>query len=271
MKNKRLLLAFLILLLANTISLAQNKRTISGVVQEENGQGLPGATVTEKGTSNRAMTDVNGNFSINVAPSATLVISFVGYSQKEVSAGQPNISVSLSPSSSQSLSEVVVTGFGIRKQARKLSYSVSEVKGSELTRANNANLVNSLQGKVAGVMINQGASGPQSSSRIRIRGNASISNSNTQPLVVVDGVLIEPGTTGNDSWGENPDFGNIMKNLNPDDYESLTVLKGAAASALYGSKAQNGVLLITTKKGRQRKGLGVSFSHSESFDKAYKL
>lgn len=271
MKNKRLLLVFFILLLANVISLAQNKRTISGVVQEENGQGLPGATVTEKGTSNRSVTDLNGNFSINVAPSATLVISFVGYSQKEVSAGGTNISVSLSPSSSQSLSEVVVTGFGVRKQARKLSYSVSEVKGSELTRANNANLVNSLQGKVAGVMINQGASGPQSSSRIRIRGNASISNSNTQPLVVVDGVLIEPGTTGNDSWGENPDFGNIMKNLNPDDYESVTVLKGAAASALYGSKAQNGVLLITTKKGRQRKGLGVSFSHSESFDKAYKL
>ena len=151
------------------------------------------------------------------------------------------------------------------------TYAGSEVKGSDLTRANNANLVNSLQGKVAGVMINQGASGPQSSSRIRIRGNASISNNNTQPLVVVDGVLIEPGTTGNDSWGENPDFGNIMKNLNPDDYESVTVLKGAAASALYGSKAQNGVLLITTKKGRQRKGLGVSFSHSESFDKAYKL
>ena len=122
-----------------------------------------------------------------------------------------------------------------------------------MTRANNANLVNSLQGKVAGVMVNQGASGPQSSSRIRIRGNASISSNNTQPLVVLDGVLIEPGTTGNDSWGENPDFGNIMKDLNPDDYESVTVLKGAAASALYGSKAQNGVLLITTKKGKVKK------------------
>ena len=271
MKNKRLLIVLLALLFANALLLAQEKRTVSGVVREENGQGLPGATITEKGTRNNVVSNTNGNFSISVAPTATLVISYVGYNSQEVSASETNLSVSLSPATSTSLSEVVVTGFGTRKEARKLSYSVSEVKGSELTRANNANLVNSLQGKVAGVMINQGASGPQSSSRIRIRGNASIANSNTQPLIVLDGVLIEPGTTGNDSWGENPDFGNIMKNLNPDDYESVTVLKGAAASALYGSKAQGGVLLITTKKGRKRKGLGVSFSHSESYDIAYKL
>lgn len=271
MKNKRFLLVLLTLFLANAMSFAQEKITVSGVVREESGQSLPGATVSEKGTNNKVTSDANGNFSITVARTARLVITYVGYNSQEVSATSANVPVVLSPSSSQSLSEVVVTGFGMRKETRKLSYSVSEIKGGELTRANTANLVNALQGKVAGVMINQGASGPQSSSRIRIRGNASISNSNTQPLVVVDGVLIEPGTTGNDSWGENPDFGNIMKNLNPDDYESVTVLKGAAATALYGSKAQNGVLLITTKKGRQRKGLGVSFSHTQSYDKAYKL
>ena len=200
-------------------------------VREENGQGLPGATITEKGTTNKVASDANGNFSIRVGRAATLVISFIGFIQQEISASETSLTITLAGSNSQSLGEVVVTGFGVRKQARKLSYSVSEVKGAELTRANDANLVNALQGKVAGVMVNQGASGPQSSSRIRIRGNASISNNNTQPLVVLDGVLIEPGTTGNDSWGENSDFGNIMKNLNPDDYESITVLKGAAASA----------------------------------------
>jgi iron complex outermembrane receptor protein len=262
-------LAVLSCLLCVSTAYAQEKRTVTGVVRASDGTALSGATINEKGTANFAVTDENGQFSIKVSPNAKLVVSYSGFTDKEVDATGDNISVVLE-SDGKALSEVVVTGFGFRKQTRKLSYSVAEVKGEEITRANNANLVNALQGKVAGVMINQGASGPQSSSRIRIRGNSSL-NSNTQPLVVVDGVLIEPGTTGNDSWGENPDFGNIMKNLNPDDYESVTVLKGAAASALYGSKAQNGVLLITTKKGRQRKGLGVSLSHSQSYDKAYKL
>jgi len=262
-------LAVLSCLLCVSTAYAQEKRTVTGVVSASDGTALSGATINEKGTANFAVTDGNGQFSIKVSPNAKLVVSYSGFTDKEVDATGDNISVVLE-SDGKALSEVVVTGFGFRKQTRKLSYSVAEVKGEEITRANNANLVNALQGKVAGVMINQGASGPQSSSRIRIRGNSSL-NSNTQPLVVVDGVLIEPGTTGNDSWGENPDFGNIMKNLNPDDYESVTVLKGAAASALYGSKAQNGVLLITTKKGRQRKGLGVSLSHSQSYDKAYKL
>lgn len=271
MRMRNFLLTMLSLLLLNIAVHAQEKKTVTGTVRGADGSGLPGVTVNEKGSTNNTVTDANGQFTIRVSDNATLVFSSTGFTAKEITAsGSGPISVSLE-NSSTALSEVVVTGFGVRRQTRKLSYSVSEVKGAELTRANNANIINSLQGKVAGVMINQGASGPQSSSRIRIRGNSSISNNNTQPLVVLDGVLIEPGTTGNDSWGENSDFGNVMKNLNPDDYESITVLKGAAASALYGSKAQNGVLLITTKKGRQRNGLGVSFSHSESYDKAYKL
>ena len=138
-----------------------------------------------------------------------------------------------------------------------------------MARANTPNLANALQGKVAGVMINQGAGGPTSASRIRIRGNTSL-KPNTQPLFVIDGVLIQPGTSGADSWGSAQDFGNELNNLNADDYESVTVLKGSAASALYGSLAQNGVILITTKKGRARKGLGVSASHTQTFDKAYK-
>lgn len=250
---------------------AQQKRTVSGTVKDEKGNPIGGATFVVKGTRTGGASDAQGGFIINLTSDATLVFSAVGYLSEEVStAGKQDIVVVLKQND-KSLDEVVVTGFGVKKQTRKLAYSVTEIKGDDIVRANNANIVNSLQGKVAGVMINQGASGPQSSSRIRIRGNSSFSSNNTQPLVVLDGILIEPGTTGNDSWGENPDFGNIMKNLNPDDYESITVLKGAAASALYGSKAQNGVLLITTKKGAARKGLGVSFSHTESFDKAYKL
>ena len=254
MKSKNCVLLLLLIGMLHNIAFGQERKTISGVVKDASGSGLQGVTITEKGTNNRVVTDVNGNYSISVGSQSTLVVSYVGFTTRELTASDPSLtSVSL-VANENALSEVVVTGFGVRREARKLSYSVTEVKGSELTRANNANLVNGLQGKVAGVMVNQGASGPQSSSRIRIRGNASISNNNTQPLVVVDGVLIEPGTTGNDSWGENPDFGNIMKNLNPDDYESVSVLKEGAASALYGSKAQNGVLLITTKKRNATQG-----------------
>lgn len=264
-------LLYLVLALCSIAGFAQAKRTVSGVVRDASGNGISGISYMVKGTKISGITSADGSFTVNVGDNDVLVFTSVGFLKNEVAVGDGNsLSVTMADDI-KSLNEVVVTGFGIRKQTRKLSSSVTEVKGADLVRANSANLVNALQGKVAGVMINQGASGPQSSSRIRIRGNASISNNNTQPLVVIDGVLIEPGTTGNDSWGENPDFGNIMKNLNPDDYESVSVLKGAAASALYGSKAQNGVLLITTKKGRARKGVGVSFTHSESFDKAYKL
>ncbi len=271
---KRTTVRMLLLLFLSVFSayaFAQEKRTVTGTVQDEQGAPISGATFVVKGTRAGGATDGQGGFLISLTSDGTLVFSAVGYLSKEVPTAGKNEIIVVLQKDEKSLDEVVVTGFGVKKQTRKLAYAVTEIKGDEIVRANNANVVNALQGKVAGVMINQGASGPQSSSRIRIRGNSSFSTNNTQPLVVLDGILIEPGTTGNDSWGENPDFGNIMKNLNPDDYESVTVLKGAAASALYGSKAQNGVLLITTKKGTAKKGLGLSFSHTESFDKAYRL
>ena len=247
-------LTMLCCLLFSIVVYAQEKRTVSGVVRDNNGAGLAGATITEKGTSNRVLSDQNGNYTIKVNPQATLVVSYVGFNPKELSASGTEAAVISLDAGGNALNEVVVTGFGIRKQNRKLAYAVQEVKGEDLVRANTPNLVNALQGKVAGVMINQGAGGPSSSSRIRIRGNASISKSNTQPLFVVDGVLIRPGTSGADSWGDARDFGNEVKNLNPDDYESVTVLKGSAATALYGSDGQFGVILITTKKGRSRQG-----------------
>ncbi len=270
MKTFTRFLLFLVFTTFITIVNAQEKKTILGTVQDSTGLGIPGVSVSLTGTKSGVVSDAQGNFKISVPLSATsLKVSSIGYAIEEVPIGSNNSVLVTLHSVDKALSEVVVTGFGARKDTRKLSYSVTEVKGSELTKTNNANIVDALQGKVAGVYIAQGAGGPSSSAKIRIRGNSRL-DPNTQPLVVIDGVIITPGTSGADSWGVTQDFGNIIKDLNPDDYESITVLKGAAASALYGSKALNGVLLITTKKGTARKGLGVSVAHNESYDKAYK-
>ena len=248
-------------------------QTVKGrVTAAQDNSALPGVSVVLKGTSVGTTTDADGNYSIAVGSSdnAVLSFSFIGFTTQEVPVGgRTAIDVVLAEDALQ-LSEVVVTAFGEKKEVGKIAYAVQEVKGGELTRANNANVVNALQGKIAGVQIDQGTGGPMSSSRIRIRGNSSLSN-NTQPLFVVDGVLIRPTVTGADSWGAAQDFGNIMKNLNPDNIESMTVLKGSAASSLYGSDALNGVIIITTKKGYERPGLGVTYSHTSSFEKAYKF
>ncbi|GAO41171.1 putative TonB-dependent receptor [Flavihumibacter petaseus NBRC 106054] len=265
------MLLLLLLSVTSAYVFAQQKKTVTGTVRDDKGNPLSGVTFVIKGTRTGGVTDNSGNYLITLDKDATLVFSGVGFKSQEIStSGRSELPIVMA-SNAKDLDEVVVTGFGTRKQTRKLASSVTEIKGDEIVRANNANVLNALQGKVAGVSIQQGASGPQSSSRIRIRGNTSITGNNNTPLIVMDGILIEPGTTGNDSWGENPDFGNIMKNLNSDDFESVSVLKGASASALYGSKAQNGVLLITTKKGRARKGLGLNVSHSEMYDNAYKF
>ncbi len=247
---------------------AYAQKTVTGTVKDSAGTPIPGVSVLEKGTQNGTSTNADGKFSLTVKEGAKLIFKSIGFLNQEVTASSNQTIVMLDDT--KALNEVIVTGFGVKKDVRKLSYSATAVSGTELAEANSANVINALQGKVAGVMINQGASGPQSSSRIRIRGNASLGN-NTQPLVVLDGVLLEQGVSGADSYGDNADFGNIMKNLNSDDFENVTVLKGAAASALYGSKAQNGVLLISTKKGKQTKGLGVSVSQTTSFDDAYKF
>jgi iron complex outermembrane receptor protein len=269
-KTTNWLLLFLLSCAWSTTAMAQDITTVSGTVKDSLGNGLAGITFVVKGTKTAGATDNQGNFKVNVHGSnAVLVFTGVGYLAQEVPVGNNAELAIVLKADARSLNEVIVTGFGARTNAGKLSYSVTEIKGSDLTKANNSNFVDAMQGKVAGVFISQGTGGPSSSARIRIRGNSRL-NSNTQPLIVIDGILVEPGTTGSDSWGDGQDFGNVIKDLNPDDYESVTVLKGSAASALYGSKALNGVLLITTKKGHARKGIGVSVTHSESYEKAYK-
>jgi iron complex outermembrane recepter protein len=272
MKNSvsRLLL-FMLFSICTHFAYSQGGRVVTGQVRDTTGTPIPGVSVTIRGTKVGTSTDVNGNFRLTGVPENASVVSIsgVGFNNQDVTVSSTNTVTATLTASSSSLSEVVVTGFGTRTPTRKLGYSIQEVRGADLAKANTPNVVNALQGKVAGVMVNQGSGGPTSASRIRIRGNTSL-QSNTQPLVVIDGVLIRPGTSGADSWGSAQDFGNQINNLNVDDYESVTVLKGSAASALYGSEAQNGVLLITTKKGTARKGLGVTVSHTQTFETAYK-
>ncbi len=265
------LLPLMLLCMLGNFTWAQQKRTISGNVKDSSGNSISGISVNVKGTKTTAVTNGQGNFKIAVpAPNSILVFTSIGYQLKETRIGTNDfLSVQLENASSQ-LNEVVITGFGTRTNSKKLAYAIQEVKGEEIARAGTVNAVNSLQGKVSGVMINQGAGGPSSSSRIRIRGNSNISGG-TMPLFVVDGVLIQPGTSGADSWGDNRDFGNQLKNLNPDDYETMTVLKGSAASALYGSQALNGVILITTKKGKARPGLGVTLNQTSTWNNVYRL
>ncbi|RYF88993.1 MAG: SusC/RagA family TonB-linked outer membrane protein, partial [Chitinophagaceae bacterium] len=192
---------------------AQSKRTISGVVRDAEGNGVSGITFKVKGTSTQGITSSDGTFTVSAATNDVIEFTSVGFAANDVTVGSGNsLSVTMT-SDVRDLNEVIVTGFGVKKETRKLSYAVTEVKGTELLRANTPNLANALQGKVAGVMINQGAGGPTSASRIRIRGNASLSG-NTQPLFVIDGVLIQPGTSGADSWGGASDFGNQINNLN---------------------------------------------------------
>ena len=248
------------------------KRKITGVVLDEKGAGLPGVSVILKETQRGTTTITDGTFSLDipdVGNGAVLVFSFVGYKRQEVTVGnQTALSVNLTPESS-TLSEVVVTAFGISKEKKALSYAVTEVKGSEFTQARENNVANALTGKIAGVNATGMATGPGGSSRIIIRGNGSL-NGNNQPLYVINGMpmdnSIPGGGTASDGNGMNVDRGDGIGGINPDDIESISVLKGGPAAALYGARASNGVILITTKKGRAQKGLGVEINSNTTFE-----
>jgi TonB-linked SusC/RagA family outer membrane protein len=237
--------------------------TVTGKVTAEDGELLPGVNVLLKGTSTGTVTDLEGNYSLSV-PNAngTLVFSFIGYATKEVPLnGRNNIDMVLSDES-QALSEVVVTAFGLERKRESLVYSVTEVRGDEFTQARETNIANSLTGKIAGVNATSMASGPGSSSRVVIRGNGSL-NGNNQPLYVINGMPISnsPTTILDQANGATTDLGDGISSINPDDIETISVLKGGAAAALYGSQAANGVILITTKQGtRSGQGIGIELN-----------
>ena len=262
----RLLLSFLLILFFTSGLQAQANRAISGrVVDKEDGESMPGVSVYVKGTSVGTITDIEGSFTLNV-PDGTgvLVFSFVGYSTQEIAIeNQTFFDISLE-SDIYELQTVVVTALGIEKEERALGYTSQEVGGDQISLAKEINVVNSLAGKVAGVFVNQAGTGPGGTSKVVIRGFASInpnSNSSNSPLYVVDGVPMTNPQGGGVEFG-GVDFGDGISNLNPDDIESINVLKGPSASALYGSRGQNGVIMITTKKGASGKGIGVDVSSS---------
>jgi iron complex outermembrane receptor protein len=246
---------------------------IKGKVIDDHNLSLPGVTVRLKGTKVIAITDANGQFQINVPDkSAILVFTYIGFNSQEVTIGENNnITVSLVPAA-QGLSEISVTSYGIEKKTNDLGYSVTTIKGDELDRTNTVNPINALQGKVAGVVINStSAAGVQTSPFIQIRGGNSLPfdsshPANNQPIFVIDGNIL----SNNVSSPDGADGGSQLKNLNPDDYESITVLKGAAATALYGSRGINGAVVIATKSGKLKEGLGVEFSSTYSATNVYK-
>jgi TonB-linked SusC/RagA family outer membrane protein len=259
-------LGFLSLLLLLTGAGFAQGLNIKGKVQSDDGN-LPGASILIKGTSRGSTTDANGEFSMSAPAGATLVVSFIGYKTMELPIGsKTTLDITLEQDATQ-FSEIVVTALGIAREKKALGYSVQEVSGKTLTQARETNLVNSLSGRLAGVQVTNSNGAPGSSSRMIIRGASSI-GSNNQPLFVVDGVPVDNSNFGS---GTGVDYGNAAASINPDDVESINVLKGPSAAALYGSRGANGVVLITTKSGKGTKGIGVSFNTNTAFESPFRL
>ena len=239
-------------------------QTISGTVTDDGMKKLSGVSVKVKGTSVGTSTDASGQYQITAPADATLVFSYIGTTAVEEKVESRSVVNAVLSSTGKNLDEVVVSALGISKQKRGLGYSVSSVKPEDLTVARTTNVINAIQGKVAGVVINTLGTGPGSTSKIRIRGQSSLGGG-TSPLIVVNGVPIN-NTNFNDQTisvpggGINADGGDGLSSINADDVESMTILKGAAASALYGSRAQNGVIMIQTKTRGKGKGLGVAYN-----------
>ena len=234
--------------------------TISGTVtSSDDGDPIVGASVVIEGTKTGTVTDIDGNFTLNVKPGTPLRISYLGMKEKTVKASQ-NMKVILS-SNDKELNEVVVTALGIKREAKALGYSSTTVNSDQITSARASDIVSSISGTVAGVQVNNTGGDPGSSQSIVVRGYSSLSGSN-QPLFVIDGVPMNNSSNYSaDGLNSGYDFGNGANAVNPDDVESMTILKSAAATALYGSRAANGVVMITTKSGRKHnKGLGVEYN-----------
>ncbi|WP_341215793.1 SusC/RagA family TonB-linked outer membrane protein [uncultured Wocania sp.] len=270
MIQKLLKLMFVFCLLSMQSMQAQS--TVTGTITDSNtGIPLGGANVIVKGTTNGVSTDFDGNYSITVSSqSAILVVSYIGYTNQEIAVNnQTVINVSLVEDASQ-LDEVVVTALGIKRERKSLGYSVQEIQGASISESREPNMVNALSGKITGLQVIKGSNGPAGSSKIVLRGYSSLTGDN-QPLIVVDGTPLDNFTgAGNEGfWSPEADLGNGIADINPEDIESLSVLKGASAAALYGSRAGNGVILITTKTGKSNKGLGISYSATTGFQSIF--
>ena len=229
------------------------KITTQGTVIDAQGEPLIGVSILEVGTTNGTITDIDGKFTLQVTSGATLELSYIGYKTQQLKAVSDLGTIQMSDDT-EVLQEVVVTALGIKREKKALGYAMQEVKGESLVEARETNLANALSGKISGVQIIRSSNGPGGSSKIQLRGANSVTGTN-QPLIVVDGVPMDnfTGASNNDIDNPSMDMGNGLSDINPEDIESMSVLKGASAAALYGSRAGNGVILITTKKGKQGK------------------
>jgi TonB-linked SusC/RagA family outer membrane protein len=244
-------------------------KAIQGKVTDINGNPLPGASIKVKGTNKQAVADTNGAFTIDASPGDILIVSFVSFAQTEVTLGnQTSVTIALKEASNE-LNNVVVTALGIRKQARSLSYNVQEISGAEVTKVKDANFINTLAGKVAGVTINSSSSGVGGSARVVMRGTKSIAGNNNA-MFVVDGIPMPSLSTAQptDLFSGAGQSGDGISNINPEDIESISILSGPSAAALYGKDAANGVVMITTKKG-SKDGLSINASNNSTFQEPF--
>lgn len=266
---RRNILSIVLCLLAQ-LAMAQTT-TITGIVREKGGnQPLPGVSILEKGTTNGTITTQNGEFLISANNGATLVFSFIGLKTQEVKTNNlSTLEIWLEPLSEE-INDVVVTALGIKREKKVLGYSVQDINGNEISGTNPSNVVSALNGKVAGAQVVTSSGQVGASTTIKIRGNKSLSGS-AEPLFVVDGTPIMNTISSAMNTDTYTDFGNAAMDIDPSNIASISILKGASASALYGSRASNGVVLITTKRGAKKKGIGVEVSTSVAMDNVWFL
>lgn len=260
--------------MSNMLLLAQVKRTITGVVKDNNGKPVPSATVSVKGTTQSATTDENGRYSITIEKNnPVLLFSSVGFTTKELSLGNSStLDVSLTLSVTD-MNEVIVTALGVKRDKKSIGYAVQQIKAEDITKAAPVDLAQGLMGKIAGLNISTSNGLSNASSRIVIRGNNSLFGNN-QPLIVIDGAILDnkslPQSNTENSLGGYQDWGNYLSYMDMDNVENVSVLKGPNAAALYGAKGANGVILITSKKGMAKKGIGVDYNFSTTVTNAFR-
>lgn len=260
--------SLLLLIFFSSAAITFGQLTINGVIKSTGSEPLIGASVNEKGSTAGTISDIDGQFglTVNKIPT-TLLISYIGYKTITVMVDKNELLMVTMEEDAVGLSEVTVTALGIKREKKALGYAVQDVQGEDLTKARETNVLNSLAGKVAGVTIVGNPSGIGASARVSIRGERSLNINNNQPLFVVDGVPISNQFNGSSGRSfQEADFGNGAGFVNPDDIETLTVLKGASATALYGSRAANGAIVIKTKTGQKNKGLGISINSTVTFE-----
>ncbi|RZK83162.1 MAG: SusC/RagA family TonB-linked outer membrane protein [Pedobacter sp.] len=241
---------------------------LKGKINDEKGAPMPGVNVTNITQKKSVSSNSSGEFSIPVEKGDVVTFKMIGYVETSLVANQQSTVTIVMKEATVMLENTVVTALGIKREERSLGYAVSEVDGGDLNKAREVNVINSLAGKVPGLVINSGAGGPAGASRVIIRGNTSVTGNN-QPLYVIDGIPIDNsnyGGTGGGMYASGVDMGDAISAINPDDIDKISVLKGASASALYGSRAGNGVILITTKKGNKSKELGIEFNSTSSLE-----